>query len=171
MNRLQLAILLSWTDEDGIRGRKRLQKVVFFLQQAGCPLECRFTLYHFGPYSKDVADACDEMVAAGLIDESGGRQEGSMQYSYRLKVETREMLRKVSDPQMQPFTELGKELISKSTWLLELGSTILFFYRKSGDWDDAMRNACEFKRTSVDAEQSLDALELARSIATWTVNN
>lgn len=59
MNRLQLATLLSWADDQSIQGRKRLQKVVYFLQYAGCPLDCRYTLHHFGPYSRDVADACD----------------------------------------------------------------------------------------------------------------
>ena len=82
MNRLQMATLLSWADDAGLRGRKRLQKVVFFLQEAGCPLDCRYTLHHYGPYSRDVADRCDEMVAAGLIDESGGPSTGDMQYAY-----------------------------------------------------------------------------------------
>lgn len=72
MNRHQLATLIWWAGEAGIQGRKRLQKVVYFLQQAGCPLDCQYTLHHFGPYSRDVADACDEMVAARLVVESGG---------------------------------------------------------------------------------------------------
>ncbi len=35
MNRLQLATLLSWAGDNGLQGRKRLQKVVYFLQEAG----------------------------------------------------------------------------------------------------------------------------------------
>ncbi|MFO1064120.1 MAG: hypothetical protein U0892_09680 [Pirellulales bacterium] len=34
MNRLQLATLLSWAGQDGLSGRKRLQKVVYLLQEA-----------------------------------------------------------------------------------------------------------------------------------------
>lgn len=71
MNRHQLATLLSLAGEQGFSGRKRLQKVVFLLQQAGCDLGCHFTLQPFGPYSLDVAHAIDEMVAAGLVIETG----------------------------------------------------------------------------------------------------
>ena len=56
MDRYQLATLSSWAGERGIQGRKRLQKVVFLLQAAGCPLSSHFTLHHYGPYSRDVAD-------------------------------------------------------------------------------------------------------------------
>ncbi len=133
MNRIQLATLLSWAGEAGIQGRKRLQKVAFFLQQAGCPLNCEYTLHFFGPYSRDVADACDEMVAAGLIEELGGRETGTMQYAYKLKPATREYLRQVADASMAKFEEVGKQLIQENIWRLELGSTILFHYRRSGD--------------------------------------
>jgi len=46
-------------------------------------------LHRFGPYSQDVADACDEMVAAGLVIETGGPQSTTKQYSYTLKPEIR----------------------------------------------------------------------------------
>ena len=85
MNRLQLATLLSWAGDNGLHGRKRLQKVVYFLQEAGCPLNCRYSLHHFGPYSCDVADRCDEMVAAGLLEETARPFNGDTQYTYALK--------------------------------------------------------------------------------------
>src|SRR5215469_12009355 len=124
MNRLQLATLLSWAGDGGLQGRKRLQKVVFFLQEAGCLLDCQFTLHHFGPYSRDVADACDEIVAAGLVEEVGGPTTGDPQYGYRLKPETRRLLQQTPDAQMQRFQALGTELINTEIWQLELGSTI-----------------------------------------------
>lgn len=166
MNRLQLATLLSWASDNGIQGRKRLQKVVFFLQQAGCPLDCHFTLHHFGPYSRDVADICDEMVAAGLIVEEGGPQAAAMQYSYALKPQTRAILDRTSDAQMSPFQNLGARLIGEKLWSLELGSTILYFYRQGGDWSVAMREACKFKNVPVENSRSAEAFELAQQIAT-----
>jgi uncharacterized protein YwgA len=162
MNRLQLATLLSWAGENGLRGRKRLQKVVFFLQQAGCPLDCRYTLHHFGPYSRDVADACDEIVAAGLVDETGGSAGADMQYTYRLKATTHELLQKTPDAQMNRFEKLGTELINENLWTLELGSTILFFYCQAADWDHALARACEFKKVSAKIPQSQAALALAK---------
>lgn len=162
MNRLQLATLLSWAGDEGLQGRKRLQKVVFFLQEGGCPLDCRFTLHHFGPYSRDVADRCDEIVAAGLVDETGGPSKGDMQYTYRLKPETAKLVQQTSDAQMQGFDSLGKSLIGENLWSLELGSTILFFYRRSRDWDGALARACEFKKVPSNTDSSRAALVLAK---------
>ena len=162
MNRLQLATLLSWAGDAGLQGRKRLQKIVFFLQEAGCPLDCRYTLHHFGPYSRDVADRCDEMVAAGLVTETGGPSNGNMQYTYMLKPETRIMLPHTPDSAMQQFHKLCDELIKENLWSLELGSTVLFFHRQNGDWENALTKACQFKKVPSDLPTSRDALKLAK---------
>ena len=164
MNRLQLATILSWAGESGLQGRKRLQKVVYFLQQAGCRLDCRYTLHHFGPYSRDVADACDEMVAAGLIEEEARPQSWGTQYSYKLAPRTGELLSQANDQSMEPFSSLGADLISQDIWLLELGSTIQFFYGQTRDWAEALEKACAFKKASSEAEESRKALELARRV-------
>jgi len=166
MNRLQLATLLSWAGDEGLQGRKRLQKVVFFLQEAGCPLDCRFTLHHFGPYSRDVADRCDEMVAAGLVDESGGPPNGEMHYTYMLMPKAREALERTVDVEMQRFQERGARLVKENIWPLELGSTILFFYRQYEDWERALAGACEFKKVASTAERSQAALALAKQFET-----
>jgi uncharacterized protein YwgA len=170
MNRLQLATLLSWAGDNGLHGRKRLQKVVYFLQEAGCPLNCGYILHHFGPYSWDVADRCDEMVAAGLVLESGGPSNGAMQYSYTLKPEIRVLLQQTRDEQMQRFQGFGTSLINKDIWKLELGATILMFYRQSRDWERALAGACGFKKVPTDAEASQKALELAKSAHTQVQN-
>lgn len=165
MNRLQLATLLSWAGEGGLKGRKRLQKVVFLLQEAGCPLDCRYRLHFFGPYSRDVADACDEIVAAGLVEETGGPDSGEMQYAYALSAATQVLLQQTPHDQMQPFETLGKELIGQDLWQLELGSTVLFFYKQKPDWNEALTKACDFKKVPVTAGASQAALQLARRIS------
>ena len=164
MNRHQLATLLSWSGEQGFSGRKRLQKVVFFLQQAGCDLQCQYTLHFFGPYSRDVADTCDEMVAAGLVEETGGPKKGSMQYAYKLKPNILKLVNEAPEPQVQRFSELGKQLIGADLWQLELGSTILFFHRQSRDWESALKEACTFKKVPADAAASRDSLNFAKSV-------
>lgn len=164
MNRLQFATLLSWAGDAGFKGRKRLQKLVFFLQEAGCPLHCRFTLHNFGPYSRDVADACDEIVAAGLVEETGGSSAGDpySQYSYSLKPNTAQLLRDLHDPKLSQFQALASELINEHLWTLELGSTILFFYRQTGNWDEALQGACDFKKVLKEKIGSQRALKLAK---------
>lgn len=164
MNRLQLATLLSWAGESGVQGRKRLQKVVYFLQQAGCPLDCAYTLHHFGPYSLDVAHACDEMVAAGLIKEEATLQSWGTQYGYKLKPRTQAFLDQADDQSMEPFREQGAELIAEDLWLLELGSTIQFYYGQTRNWDHALEQACTFKKVRPDDEDSKKALELSMRV-------
>jgi uncharacterized protein YwgA len=164
MDRLQLATLLSWAGEGGLQGRKRLQKVVFLLQTAGCPLGCRYTLHHFGPYSRDVAEACDELVAAGLVEESGGPKSNSMTYSYSLTPATRRLLDAGVDPVVQGFENLGRELIAEDLWQLELGSTIQYFYGQEEVWNQALKRACEFKRVDPNDESSQRALTLAQRV-------
>ena len=163
MNRLQMATLLSWADDHSIQGRKRMQKVVYFLQYAGCPLDCQYTLHHFGPYSRDVAEVCDEMVAAGLIEEHSGPNSS---YSYKLAHITRDYLADVEDDQMHHYEQLVKRLIKESLLSLELGSTILYFYAQSNDWEDALSNACGYKKKNPEDASSQTALGLAKQIAT-----
>lgn len=164
MNRLQLATLLSWAGETGFEGRKRLQKVVYLLQQAGCPLGCGFILHHFGPYSREVAAACDDLVAADLVKETGGPPQGKLQYVYTLPPMTQELLQKTHDSTMERFRALGQELIGTEVWPLELGATILFFHGQTGDWVSALSRACEFKKVHFDASQSKSALTLAQRV-------
>lgn len=164
MNRLQMATLLSWAGTKEFEGRKRLQKVIYLLQQAGCPLECQYILHHFGPYSRDVAATCDEMVAAGLIEEHEKTNAGMVQYSYALATHTREFLEHTTDEQMKPYEGLGEQLINEQMWTLELGSTILFFHAQCQDWQSAMTEACKFKNVDPDVGESQPALALAKRV-------
>jgi len=165
MDRRQLAMLTSWAGDEGIRGRKRLQKIVYFLQAAGCRLNCDYTLHHFGPYSRDVADACDEMVASRLLEERVEPNVVGTQYSYRLSPEAKRLLAALSpDFDLQAFEDLAKRLFATDLWQLELGSTIAFFQQQLGSWDEAMLKACEFKKVSPEAPSSRSALTLARGI-------
>lgn len=174
MNRLQLATLLSWANDNGLQGRKRLQKVVYFLQEAGCPLDCRYTLHYFGPYSREVADRCDEMVAAGLLTETIEQPSGLTQYTYALSPAIREIVAQESDCKMEPFRDLGTELMDPAKthlWWLELGSTILFFRRQPNDWDHAFARACEFKKVKAEDAANQKAFELAKRLHENTGND
>lgn len=46
MTRYQLAKLISWAGT--LHSRKKMQKVVFMLQAAGCPLDAEFYLHLYG---------------------------------------------------------------------------------------------------------------------------
>jgi hypothetical protein len=171
MDRYQLATLSSWAGPHGIQGRKRLQKVVFFLQAAGCSLDCRFSLHHYGPYSRDVANACDEMVAVGLFQEEVTANPAGARYGYRLTPQAVRLLAVTEQTEpfrsqsMNPYRDLGAKLLGEDLWRLELGSTILFFYPQSRDWNLALQRACEFKKVPQGTPATAGALELAREVS------
>jgi uncharacterized protein YwgA len=153
MNRYQLAKLVEWAG--CLHTRKRLQKLVYMLQSAGCPLDAEFTLHHYGPYAQEVAALSDEMVRNELLVEVVGHNTRGQEYSYQLPESTK---RQISDlersaqgrkwaAQIGPFEPLAKELLKTDLKQLEYASTIAFFRRQGLGWPTAVEKACVFKNT------------------------
>lgn len=170
MEKYALAKLVQWSGTSGVAGRKRLQKIVFFLQKAGCPFGADYSLHHYGPYSRDLAETCDELVAAGLLNETVVENNFGRQYTYRMTPagtsalnQTDQRLRAQAND-LAKFQPLAAELLPYDLWELELGSTILYFYEKSLKWDDATRLACEFKRIDRTDKMVASAEALAKRI-------
>jgi len=172
MDKLQLALLTKWAEDEGlegIQGRKRMQKVVYFLQQARCPIDAEYTLHHYGPYSRELANITDVMVAEGLLRE---QVVGFGQYAYSLDPRTRAMLKRIgqseSTQKFQTFRDQAIELLKEDLWRLELGATILYFYRSPrphADWDDALQRAWQYKKVDAKDPASEKALGLAQRFA------
>lgn len=170
MEKFQLALLTQWAEDaglGGIVGRKRMQKVVYFLQQAGCPIDADYTLHHYGPYSRDVAEMTDVMVAEKLLDECAGSS-----YSYTLNAQTRPLieLTRQRHPDtaaaLDQFQDQAVALLREDLPVLELGSTILFMYRndrEGQDWERARASACRYK--GKDLADANPALRLAQRFA------
>lgn len=172
MDRYQLATLASWAGEKGIQGRKRMQKVIYFLQAAGCDLGCDFTLHHYGPYSRDVSDVCDLMVSTGFLEEIPEPISGGIaQFNYLLAEGTWHLLEDVNQKspgraqRLKMYEELAKQLFETDMWHLELGSTILYYYsfHEPRDWSKAFQDACTFKKTSPGLDKNIAAFEFAKS--------
>lgn len=153
MNRYQMAKLVSWANK--LDTRKRLQKVVFMLQSAGCPLDADFYLHHYGPYSEDVARLADEMVRENLLLENLEEVPKGTKYTYCLSKEVEEQLKTLEQTekgqewirQMAPFEEKAKALLGKDLRHLEFASTILYFQQRGCSWDEAVAKAEKFKGT------------------------
>jgi len=81
------ALLLKLIGSSGtVTGRTRLQKMVFLAgKEKEVPFSYNFSLYYYGPYSSDLQDAVDTLVANELVKEETyptyGGEEG---YSYTL---------------------------------------------------------------------------------------
>lgn len=151
MNRYQLAKIVDWAGT--LQTRKRMQKVVYLLQVAGCPLGADYTLHHYGPYSQEVARLTDEMVQAGILTETATRNAVGQQFSYSLSESARSNLAVFeSTPHGRTQAAPLDESLSDKRWLLEqdlkeleYAATVIFFRKQDHDWPAAIAKMCEFK--------------------------
>jgi uncharacterized protein YwgA len=172
MEPYHLAKLIQWAPGGELKSRKRMQKIVFLLQTAGCKaLDADFTLHHYGPYSQDVAALTDQMVSGNLlVEEAEPNQQAGCSYSYQLSEEARQSLIKFENEEsgrkiaaeIEPFESRAKELLQKGVRDLEYAATAAYFYRQEVDWKAAEAKTCAFKRLKPGGAEVRAAVELAR---------
>jgi len=171
MHNYDLAKLASLTGE--LDSRKRVQKVVYLLQTAGCRLDADFYLHHYGPYSTDVARALDELARANLLEESKTQLgNGGRQYGYKLTDAGRKQITaleaKPSGQELRArwngFEQLAVDLARQPAWPLEVASTIAYFYSQQGEWESAKSKAFSFKAVDPHNAVAEQAESLARSV-------
>jgi uncharacterized protein len=170
MTRYQLAKLVSWAER--LETRKRLQKVVYLLQAAGCPLDADYSLHHYGPYSQEVARLSDEMVKTALLAEETEQNAMGQQYSYHLTEHTK---RQVADleatpegrgmaQELAPFEAQAKDLLKADLKELEVASTMVYFRRQGYDWPEAVARTGSFKNLPLTAGVMKRAEDLAHRV-------
>jgi uncharacterized protein YwgA len=169
VDRYQLAKLVQWSGRGGLQTRKRLQKVVSLLRAAGCPIEAEYTLHLYGPYSIDVAQRTDEMVAAKLLEETpGDNGMGGTTFSYRLSKQVEAQLPKLdAEPSRGEFLryeKLARRLLAEQPRKLELASTLAHIYAREQDWGRAREATAQWKREAPDGPVMQDAERLARDV-------
>lgn len=143
------AMLMVLLDSVGeVQGRKKLQKVVYLLQEAGYPFDEDFSYHLFGPYSETLATEIDELKSLGLVQE---RQmptpAGYTQYVYSLTETGRQYAHRFRDQlQVSGLAELARKLIKHDARTLELVATLAFLQRMGYAEDEATRLVRAFKR-------------------------
>lgn len=66
-----IANVLRYLDSNGFSMKKIvIQKSLFFLKDFGLPIRVKFVPYLYGPYSKDLSNAIDEMIFWDEIKET-----------------------------------------------------------------------------------------------------
>ena len=172
MIKYHLAKLVDWVGN--LETRKRMQKIVYLLQAAGCPFEADFFLHRFGPYSQDVARITDELVAIGILEETASENQVGRQFSYCLTTSGREKIAALeAKPDTQEycdrlsvFGDLAKDLAATGLRDLEVASTMAYYHHDLGlDWDQAKVSACSFKSVDPDGAFALKALKLAQRVS------
>jgi len=170
MTRYQLAKLVSWADP--LHTRKRLQKIVFMLQAAGCPLEAEFTLHHYGPYSEEVARLTDESVRVALLEEQAFENTMGQQYCYRLTEAARQKMTQLEQTeqgqgllaQLAPFEAIDRSLIQADLKELEVAATLLYFRRQNHEWSEAIEKTRAVKNIPGESPLLPKAEKLARTV-------
>ena len=170
MTRYQLAKLVEWAGT--FQSRKRMQKLVFLLQAAGCPLDADFDLHHYGPYSQDVARLTDEMVRGKLLEERIEIHPYGEQYSYTLPEASRRQIDEyeagprgaLPAEQLARFEALARTLYQADLKDLEVAATLVFFRQQGHDWAVAVAKTCQFKDLPAGTPPVKQAEELARGI-------
>jgi uncharacterized protein YwgA len=170
MNRYQLAKIVEWAGT--LDTRKRMQKVAYLLQVAGCPLDADFSLHHYGPYVQELARLTDEMVQANLLVEKARSNQVGQQFSYCLAENTRKNLAEfeatpqgqVLSARMSSFEPLARQLFQTDLKELEYASTIVFFHKQGHDWPVAVEKMCQFKELPPESQVVKRADALAREI-------
>jgi hypothetical protein len=135
--------LLNALPSHQIEGKKRLQKMCHLLKEAKARLDIDFTLLHYGAFSRDLADACDELALQGVIAEEETRSPiyGLFQTRYSLK----ESSVKPKEDLDNAAKKLAVDLNAYSTVALEIASTILYFCSSGLSPQDAARETREMK--------------------------
>jgi|GEM_PF-2180375 len=104
-------------------GKIKIQKLMYFLQEAySLPLECRFYMHHYGPYSEEVETSISNLRFMGYVDVEPD-PEG---YGFHVTVASSgepAWSQVVTSVQREIDDAVGK-LGSMEAWELELAATI-----------------------------------------------
>ena len=152
-----------------VDSRKRLQKSIYLLQRAGCPLQFSYIFHYYGPYSFELAGLIDQLKGAHIIKEKPDHLSGGV-VRYRSKITTRgeKVLAKFEESRMgkdlkaqiSKFIKPFKNLNQKDPGLLELAATTTYFYR--GRWAEAQKQTVIFKKLPRNDSKLKQAVELAK---------
>ncbi len=166
MKEYWLAKLIGAVDE--VSSRKQLQKSVYLLQVAGCPLQCDYILHYYGPYSFELAELMARLEGAGVVKETPIR--GGCQYSCKITKTGKTLLQgfentgegEKAKANIEKFIPEFQDLNRKNVRLLELAATVAFLFQD--DWDIAQQQTADFKKITPDNfNKLLQATNLAKS--------
>lgn len=128
-------IALVAASEAGMRGRKRTQKAAYFagVLRATDFSGVRFQYQAFGPYSRQISECLQYLVAAGFVMERENyKEDGEVQYIYDLTPEGRAWVQENSPVDfelLQHIVGVSQETNEKA---LELAARAKFFHLRGG---------------------------------------
>ncbi len=109
-----ILILAHRYGEEGIIGRTRIQKLIYFLKEK-LPISVSYVPYYYGPYSEEVTAVLDSLVARGLLCEEvkkldiEGPFEGRV-YRYRLTDDGKAVLQSLRQEHKKEIEKIARRL-------------------------------------------------------------
>lgn len=151
-----------------VDSRKRLQKSIYLLQRAGCPLKFDYILHYYGPYSFELAGLIDQLKSTGIISEDQNRSVNISQYMSEVTEKGRKALKKYENlpegkgakRKLSRFIVLFENLNKTDSRQLELAATAAYFYQ--GDWEEAKRQTAFFKKVPRNNSGLSKAIQIAK---------
>lgn len=102
-----------------IEGRKKLQKMVFILQQLGIEFDEKFSYHFYGPYSSELQFEIEYLTERDIINE-----ERTNPYIYKPNIESGKPIK--LDSSVEGFKEVIEHLNQQPAKLLEAVATIFY---------------------------------------------
>lgn len=137
--------VLNALPEHRVEGKKRLQKLCYFLKRSGSEFEANFALKNFGPYSSEVDNATALLAMFGGLEETS-RTVGSS--AYLTTVFSLPQAELDNSPYLDDrFRERLMKFDQFSTLELEIASTVDFFMQQQNSFDVAVGLTREMKPT------------------------
>lgn len=154
---------LAGAPRNRIQGKKRLQKILAIAQDLGEQIDTEFRLFHYGPFSADVAAHSDFLYYTGKIDcaEEQIGPNGYFTTVYTLSQNVQPV------PNAERLQRIASYLSGFTTLELEIASTLSHFLR-SNSIGRAEARTKEFKREKAAPQiltKAKEILEEARNIA------
>ncbi len=132
--------LLAVSPDHEVRGKKRIQKIIFFCTFCDVPISAHFSIRHFGVFSNEIAGALDLLTTFGEInmrDEQIGPN-GYFTTVYSLAGKQKHKLN-------SKVARVAGKLAGVSTPLLEVASTVAFFAQNGLNEASAERETKQIK--------------------------
>lgn len=128
-NYLKLAEVVEHLGE--VRGRTRLQKMIFIAQSLGHPFDEAYQFHLYGPYSPELAAELEAMKGFRLLQETPYMSQGYTEYRYTVVPTEVNALRRNNCHLILPeeTRRLLTHLNQESTENLELLASLLYFQR------------------------------------------
>jgi uncharacterized protein len=90
-------LLLALSENDGINGRKKLQKIIYLANCAGWNVIKDYRFYYYGPYSDYVLSEIQDLSEEELIDIRVMKYHGKTFYSHKLTDKGQSLLHMVNE--------------------------------------------------------------------------